>query len=318
MELLGTGQLPRYRIHALLEPVAEQARGDWRDARSLAFLRSPRVAAAFALPIAVPDLVVVASAFHTKPLVSVLDGPDRFVVLATGDERAHAYEGTPARLSRMELELPVRAGEPREAWCRAVGERLAAELWDRGDPVVLAGAREHRAAFAEVSRYPYVLDEGVECDLGQVPVKDLHGPAREIVTAHRRDVEGEAVAQYLSATRETGATTDDLEATCRDAALGRVGLLLHRRGAHVWGRVDRLTGACRVSAARRPLAGDGDVVADLCQLVLQAGGDVVEVEPELMPTASPVAAVVRSPAWMPTYAREPAWTEAGPAGAPAG
>ena len=300
-DLLGE-KLPRRRIDALLAPLVEHARRGLRDARSVAFLRSPGMAAVFELPIATPDLTVVASAFHTKPLVRVLDGAERFVVFAIGDGRASAYEGTPDRLRLMDAQFPVEDGPAAGArgWYRALDEKLRAELWDRGDPVVLAGTRDRRAGFSEVSRYGYVLDEGIECDLGQVLVSDLLGPAREIVATHQRHAEAEAVAQYLSATRAAGVTTDELDVVCRAAAHGRVRALLHERGAHVWGRVDTVTGACRVAAARRPAAGDGDVIDDLCQLVLRSGGDVVEVAPERMPTASPVAAVVSAPAWTST------------------
>jgi hypothetical protein len=301
-ELLGTG-LPRHRIDALLAPIVEQSRLGWGDAKSVALLRSPGVTATFELPIAAPDLAVVASAFHTKPLVRVLDGAERFVVLAVGEGKASAYEGDADRLRPMNVEFPVHTGPASESlrWYRAVDERLYTELWDRG-----AGRGDHRAAFADVSRCGYVLDLGVECDLGQVHLTDLHAPAREIVAAHRRHVEAEAVAQYLSASRTAGGTTDDVAAVARAAARGRVRVLLHQRGSHVWGRVDPLTGACRISAARRPVAGDGDVIDDLCQLALQSGADVVEVAPEYMPSKSPVAAVVSSPARLPSRRDVPA------------
>jgi hypothetical protein len=299
-------QLPRHRIDALLTPLAESARADRDAGKSVAFLGSPGMTAAYELPFEVPDLAVVASTFHTKPLVRVLDGAERFVLLAVGDGRATAYEGTRERLDLLELELPVQMpDESDEHWCRAVDECLREELWDRGDPVVLAGTQGRRAGFSKVSRYSYLLHDGVECDLGQVQFADLHRRAHEIVEDERHHVEGEAVARYLSAARESDATSDDLEVMCRAAVLRRVPLLLHRTGAHVWGTVHPKTGECRASAAEHPSAGNGDVIDDLCQLVLRAGGDVVELAPALMPTSSPVAAVVASPARVPSHRHEP-------------
>lgn len=299
-------RLPRHRIDALLTPLAEKVRAGWDDGKSVAFLRSPGVSEAFVLPFEVPDLAVVSSSFHTKPLVRVLDGAERFVLLALGEGRVTAWEGTRDRLVLLELELPSRMrGESEEDWYRAVDECLREELWDRGDPVVLAGTHHGRAAFSEVSRYSHLLDDGVECDLGQVHVADLHRPAHEIVAAERRHVEAEAVARYLSAAGESGTTSDDLVEMCRAAILGRVPILLHRSGAHVWGTVHPKTGECHTSGGEYPAAGEGDVIDDLCQLVLRAGGDVVEVAPELMPTSSPVAAVMASPLRVPGHPREP-------------
>jgi hypothetical protein len=304
-DLLGA-RVPRHRIDALLTPLAEKARVGWEDGKSVAFLRSAGVTEAFALPFAVPDLAVVASTFHTKPLVRVLDGAERFVLVAIGDGRATACEGTRDRIGTLNLELPARMrDEPDDLWYRAVDECLREELWDRGDPVVLAGTHDRRAAFSRVSRYSHLLDEGIECDLEQVRVADLHGPAHEIVAAERRHVEGEAVARYLSAARESGATSDDLGVMCRAAVLGRVPILLHRSGAHLWGTVHPKTGEYRTSGLEHPAAGDGDVIDDLCQLVLRSGGDVVEIAPELMPTSSPVAAVLASPSRVFSHPREP-------------
>jgi len=280
----------RRRVDELLAPIVERARAGWRDARGVAFLQSANVSAAFTLPVEVPDLAVVAPAFHTKPLVALLDGGGRFVVLAIADGAATAYEGSPHGLRRMAFSFPARGTSPLADWLCAVDRALGAELSDRGDPVVVAGDGERREAFAAVSAYPWLLDGDLECDLEQVSVPDLHSTAMAIVDAHRAHVEGEAVAQYLAATARGGSTSTDLELLCRGAAVGRVGLLLHRRGAHVWGRVSPSGECSRRSGAQR--AGDGDVVDDLCQMVLVSGGNVVEVSPERMPCDGPVCAVL--------------------------
>jgi hypothetical protein len=88
-----------------------------------------------------------------------------------------------------------------------------------------------------------------------------------------------------------GCASDDLERVARAATAGTVRMLLHRRGAHVWGRLDPATGACLVRGVQHE-AGDADVVDDLCELTLLGGGDVVEVAEERMPSNAPVAAII--------------------------
>jgi Bacterial archaeo-eukaryotic release factor family 3 len=286
--------LGRSGVDALLAPLAERAREAWPRARAVALLGSPDTSAAFALPVDVPDLAVVSSTFHTKPLVSLVDGAETFVLLALGDGIARAYDATPDALAPAAHLLPTARGTSpaaRQAWHAALDAALEAHLREAEEVVVLAGAREEREAFRAASRYPFVLDEGIECDLAQVQVRDLLAPARAIAQAHRAEVEAEAAAQYVAAAA-AGRATDDLRAVAQAAVAGRVQLLVHRRGVHLWGTLDARSGACALRAGA-PRAGEADVIDDLVEIVLQHGGDVVEVAGERMPSSAPVAAVVR-------------------------
>jgi hypothetical protein len=75
---------------------------------------------------------------------------------------------------------------------------------------------------------------------------------------------------------------------------GRVRLLLHREGAHLWGRMDAERGTFVLRAGEEDLEpGDSDLIDDLGELTLVKGGDVVEIAPERMPTDIPVAAILR-------------------------
>jgi hypothetical protein len=282
---------PRYgrdEIDRLLLPIAERAREDWPAARGLAFLSSRTHSAAFTLPVAVPDLAIVAPSFHTKPLVSFLDGGDRFVLLALEEGEAALYEGSANALERLDRVVP-QPGD-RDDWLRALDERVRSWLWDSGAPLVLAGAGPVRARYRAASRYPWLLEEGLDCDVHQVHVADLASTAARIVEEHRAEIQTEAATKYLSAHR-WGDASEDLHVVAREAVAGRVGFLLHRRGAHVWGRLDPRTGEY-VLRRGEVHAGDGDLIDDLCELVLQFGGDVVELAPERMPCSAPVGAVI--------------------------
>jgi hypothetical protein len=297
-ELLSTTHA-RDEIDALLVPIAERASpasAPWPRAAAVAFLRSRRLDAAFALPVGAGELTIVASTFHVKPLLHVLDGGGRFFLLVLGDRAARLLEGVAGGSAGIDGSLLV-TGAGRDGGARsdrealeAIDEAVREVLGDGGATLVLAGPGRLRALYRAVSRYEWLLPEGIEADVEQVHAADLRPVAAELVAAHRAAVEAEAATRFLSA-EAYGCATDDLERVARAASAGAVRLLLHRRGAHVWGRVDPGSGACFVRGELRE-AGDADVVDDLCELTLLHGGTVVEVAPERMPTAGALAAIV--------------------------
>jgi hypothetical protein len=304
--------LARPGADALLTSIAERAREAWPEARSVAFLRSPDSNEAFALPVTVPELAIVSSTFHTKPLVSLLDAGVTFAVLGIGDGVARLHAGTRDGLERVDGLIPAAPASAldRLPWYRAIDRIAARFLEDTQDPLVLAGEHHHLEPFRTVSRYPRLLSRAIECDLAQVQVGDLLLPAMAIVDEDRAEAEAEAAVQYLAAAA-VGHATEELGAVGRAAVLGRVPLLVHRRGAHVWGSLDRLLGRVTVRAGE-PGPADADVIDDLCELVLQQGGDVVELPRERMPCRGPVGAIVRKAiavpvrrAWRPERAASP-------------
>jgi hypothetical protein len=295
--------LGRDEIDSLLLPIVRKARElPPSEGRGLVFFHSPRLTAAFSLPVAVPDLAVVASTFHTKPLVSFLDGGQRFYVLALGRGLARLLEATPAGLVSVN-DVPILTSSPDEPVNhRALDAAVCRELSATGAWLVLAGSDEERSGYASTSKYPWLLERAIDCwDVEQVPLETLHRVGTILVRAHQAEVEGAAVAQFHSA-RARGQGSDDLDEIARAAAAGRVHLLLHRAGAHVWGRFDRRTGAHHVRGTQVE-AGDVDLLDELCELTLLHGGDVVEMSPERMPTPSLLAAVLRSHAPLPRNRR---------------
>jgi hypothetical protein len=288
-ELLA-GRHDREAIDALLVPIAERARGEWAGARGLGFLRSRRVNAAFALPVEVPELAVVAPTFHLKPLLDALDGHRRFFMLVLDDRSARLVEGTGVGAVAVEGTLGAEREATGAETFAAIDEGVRQILDDTGVPLVLIGPERLRRLYRSVSRYEWLLPDEIDADVEQVHAADLRPAARALVSAHRVAVESEAVQQLLSA-EAMGCASDDLDRVARAATAGTVRLLLHRQGAHVWGSLDPVTGACFVRDEQRE-AGDADVVDDLCELTLLHGGDVVEVAPERMPSDVPVAAII--------------------------
>ncbi|MFL5264053.1 MAG: hypothetical protein ACJ79L_16755 [Anaeromyxobacteraceae bacterium] len=319
---------------SLVEPLAEafESGGARRAGAGLALLRSPEVAIRYALPVPVPELTVVASTFHTKPLLSYLARDRHFFVLALSERAARLYEASPlvaeeASGARLPSRLEEAVREQRDVdpyrgvhgavgagrathrrgsdgvtdarkerlgrYFKAVDERLCALLHDRGAPLVLAGVGTHHGVYRRVTRYPHVLDVGIEGNVDHLRPDEIHRLAWPIVAEQEAHREASAVAQYVAA-RFSGKTSDDLADVARAVVEGRVRVLLHAEGAHVWGHLDRNTGECHLDrAGETSRFARADIIDDLCELTLLRGGEVVEVAPVRMPSMSPVAAINR-------------------------
>jgi hypothetical protein len=314
---------PRREVERLLLPVVEHVHEAWPPrGRGIALLRSPGMNVGFHLPVAVPDVAVVASTFHTKPLLSYIDRNRHYFVLTLSERSVRLLEGTVERLVDVTAEvIPERLRAPARR-DGAAGEGRAPERRDQQEaeqarkgrlrqrfleleeaviphvrqtsaPLVLAGVRSHQATFRTLSGYAWILARGLDGNVDRLSEHDLHAQVWPLVRAEQAELEGEAAAHY-HAFRAVGKATDVLAEVILAAGSGRVRLLLHREGTHLWGRMDPDTGAFVLRPGQaETLPGDSDLIDDLCELTLVRGGHVLEVAPPRMPTDVAVAALLR-------------------------
>ncbi|MDQ3776773.1 MAG: hypothetical protein M3461_21710 [Pseudomonadota bacterium] len=130
---------PTREVRTLLEKFQALARDDrfW-NARTdgLAILSSPGKFQIFELQRTVPELLVVADSYHTKPLLRVLQSADRYQILALSRHEAKLYEGNRYALDPVELtNVPS-----------TITEALGNELTEQHTTVASYGAGAARAA----------------------------------------------------------------------------------------------------------------------------------------------------------------------------
>lgn len=91
----------RYRVEVwkpMLEGLEPLTRGGelWgKRSGGLALYLAPGFRRAYTIPLELPETVVVASTFHTRPLVDYLASPQRFYVLELSQKRVELWEGGP-------------------------------------------------------------------------------------------------------------------------------------------------------------------------------------------------------------------------------
>jgi hypothetical protein len=142
-----------------------------------------------------------------------------------------------------------------------------------------------------VSRYPLILDEGVDGNVEYNSPEELHRKAWPLVE-RRFNAEEEAALREYGFAAARGRGSDDLQTIAAAVVQGKIRWLLEARDQHVWGRLDRSSGQVNLrngSVAAQEL----DLLDELGELTLLQAGDVIELSPERMPTRSPLAAVFR-------------------------
>jgi hypothetical protein len=318
-------ELPDADVRALMEPLEQRTDHSFWLAQKdgLAIFRSRDVDLLYRLPVAVPELCVIGDSFHTRPLVQYLRRNRRYFVLALAKKGVALYEGSPHDLWRVDVpDLPQdvvaalgeeyvepavksngraaqvsntnysdeRRNEFRRFF-RVIDRAVWNALHDERAPLVLACVDWYRPIYREVSRYPFILGDGVDGNVERASPDELHRKAWPLVAARFADEERAAIELYGTAAAH-GRGSDQISAVAEAVVQGKVRWLLEAAGRHVWGRLDRATGQVEVKDGR---AADQelDLLDDLGELTLLQGGDVIELPQEHMPTRSPVAAVYR-------------------------
>lgn len=139
MEISLRQKYPTREVRSLLEKFQALARDDrfWNHRTDgLAILGAPNTFEVFDLQRTVPELLVVADSFHTKPLLRVLQSADRYQILALNRDEAKLYEGNRYALDPVELtNVPS-----------TITEALGEELTEQHLSVASYGAGATRAA----------------------------------------------------------------------------------------------------------------------------------------------------------------------------
>jgi hypothetical protein len=265
--------------------------------------------------------VNVGDSFHTKPMVKYLQGEVRYYLLTIAKENVTLWEGGRATLDPIavpgmprglrELEegrgKDVATGIVRNvgpgrsvhgggevdgkqeirALFRAVDRALLSYTHDEKAPLLLATYDHYHALFHEVSKNPALLDEGIAGDPASMTPDELRTKALEILKPLRRAALEKLRDAYPVALNAHKAT-NYLPNIAKAAVYGRVKTLMLEDGRVELGRVDRETGE-----VEKGDFGGADLLDDVGELVLRAGGDVFVLPKELMPTDVGVAAIYR-------------------------
>lgn len=170
-----------------------------------------------------------------------------------------------------------------------------------GAPLVLVAQARLAAAFRGLSTNPSLLDDGVALDPHLASADDLAAAVVPVFTRARGRRIAREVRRFVAA-RDAGRGAGDLADVARAAVAGQVATLLVEADRRERGGFDRATGAIAFAAEPAgdpsrsgdgPAVTDEDVVGAVAETVLAAGGTVLTLARNSMPTESGVAAIYR-------------------------
>jgi hypothetical protein len=315
-------------IRRLLDVPEPMQRGD-----GLALFTARDFQHVYHLPIAFAEQVTLDTRFQVTPLLPLLMTQDAWAVLALSQQHVRLLRGTRNQLREIPLpDVPhslaealrydefekqhqLHAGvgthgsqgargaifhgqgdhsdEEKDElvrFFRVLDRAVQQALGDAHIPLVLAGVAYEGAIYREVTTYPHVVDGGVWGNADDLRPDELCARAWPLVEPNFMQAQQGAIARYadLAGTDRTSTDLYELVAAARN---GQIDTLLLADGQQAWGRVDDATAALRMSA--KPQADDDDVLNIVAAQTIMHRGAVYALDPEHMPTAGPVAAILR-------------------------
>jgi hypothetical protein len=181
-----------------------------------------------------------------------------------------------------------KSGHFRRDFMKAIDRGLQPLLRAYGLPLVLAGVEEETAAYAAVSEYGELLAEPVRMSPdGGATYTELAAAAESVLSRWSNAAEREALAAYQHA--GPGRRVTEYGALLRAARAGKIHHLFVERGARMAGDCRRMAG----EAAEGYVYRTDDLMNAAAVEVLLHKGMVWLLEPEQMPVASVIAAVLR-------------------------
>jgi hypothetical protein len=321
-------------VQALLDPFQALA-GDrhfWNHTLDgLAVLGAPGVFRVYRLQRPVPELVVVADSFHTKPLMRILQSADRYQILSLNRREIKLFEGNRDVLDEVELAQ----GVPRTI-TETLGEELTGPhqtvasygMGPGGTPMRHGHGSKKEEVDIDTERFFRAVDRSVlehhsrpsALPLILAALPEYHALFRRVsrnpfLTAGGIDIYPDALTidalcerawrvvepQYharldglveeFGRAKSKGLGADELAQVAEVAVAGRVATLLIEADRQIPGRMDPVTGRIKFEDLAHPEV--DDLLDDLGELVLKRGGQVLVVPTERMPTGTGIAAIYR-------------------------
>lgn len=159
-----------------------------------------------------------------------------------------------------------------------------------GLPLILAALPEHHHQFRSSSHNPHLLKDALDVHPDNLSLDALRERAWELMLPHYLERLDGFIGAFKAA-HGSGLANDDLERIAAAAIAGRVATLLIEADRLIPGRIDEVSGSITKDELNNPEV--DDILDDLGERVIKAGGEVVIVPSERMPTKTGAAAIYR-------------------------
>jgi hypothetical protein len=298
----------------------------------LAFFVDPEGVKYFRLPSSFEELVIVGDRFYLKPLLPLIDHNSKFYLLALSQNQVKFFFGNRYQINQLDLPESVPAslaealkyddpekqlqyhsgdsgGSPVyhgqgvgttdnknqiERFFQKIDNGLQTVLATETAPLILASVEYLMSIYQEANSYANLLETGVVGNPENVSDEALHQQAWRIIEPRLEAAKQEAINQYQQLLG-TGEATHQLEAIIPGAVNGQIDTLFIAADTQKWGKFDPQTNQVTVD----PEATEHSI--DLLDLAATKtylqGGKIYLMQPEAMPEAATMMAILRYPVY---------------------
>ncbi|MFA6236887.1 MAG: hypothetical protein WC635_06120 [Bacteriovorax sp.] len=229
----------------------------------------------------IDDLVVVADSFHIKPLIRIKNTVRGYFLVSISSKAINLWVETNGHLYRLETykneSLPEDSNKIPKASQRDFIARTAVELdkmfANYKMPIILAGVKDHLGHMRKIIDHSMILENGIVGNVERLTIENLREKCFELLGPYYLKKELEAIEELNYAVKRDHAITY-LEDIARSAVCGKIKKLFVVENRQLWGAINKLTGEIFISP-RQINSHDDDILDDICQIVLNKGGEVI-------------------------------------------
>ena len=295
----------------------------------LAILANRNRCVVYKLERPVEELSVVANSWHIKPLIRAFQSAEKFHILGLNRKEFALYEGNRYGFREVEIDSDIprtidevlgdEYSEPylsvgtyagtgkamfhghggkqseiskdTEKYFRYV-DRFILDNYSNPTriPLILVSLDTHQGLFRNITKNPYLIDEGVRVNYETLSIEDLRDAAWKVIESYYLEKTRRLVDRFnLQRSKFLG--SDILGEVARSVFEGRVDTLIIEADRIEPGRINRGTGRIEEGDLEDPEI--NDVLNDLAKMVYRGKGEVVILPRERMPSETGVAAIYR-------------------------
>ncbi len=295
----------------------------------LAILSNRNRCVVYKLERPVEELSVVANSWHIKPLIRAFQSARKFHILGLNRKEFALYEGNRYGFREVEIDSDVpRAinevlgdeySEPylslgtyagagkamfhghggrqneidkdTEKYFRYV-DRFILDTYSNPTRtlLILVSLDAHQGLFRNITKNPYLIDEGIRVNYETLSVEDLREAAWKVIESYYLEKTRKLVDRFnLQRSKFLG--SDILGEVARSVFEGRVDTLIIEADRIEPGGIDEETGRVEEGDLEDPEI--NDVLNDLAKMVYRNKGEVIILPKERMPSETGVAAIYR-------------------------
>ncbi len=303
-------------------------KGFWsKTLDGMAVLANPKRCIVYKLSRPVKELALAADSPHIKPLIRIFQSADKYQLLGLSRSEFTLYEGNRYGFKEIEMdpETPKTIKEvlgeqytdshlnhgtfggavvfhghggkkdeidkDTERFFRYV-DKFVLDNYSKISklPLILVSLAEYHKIFKEISRNPYLMEEGIKESFDSIDTGKLKEKAWKIIEPVYLERTKDLVDSFQQA-KANFLGSDDLADVARAAFENRVKTVLIEADKIIPGKIQEDTGRMELGDKKNP--DYNDVLDDIAELVFKNKGEVVVLPAERMPGDSGVAAVFR-------------------------